>query len=271
MSSNPNRPARVTPTEAERFLVALANLEPGEAAARHFEQQFGALLPAWIRAFAAVQILPYGDRPPRDPDPKAARRIAVAAEALATRKYREHGVTAASIERQGDRSLMDSAIPTQDERRRATGPNFATTLSPEEQNTEHVWFLSQGLRRVWDQPDHRTKEWGAILLRHHAYAAAGDDALNHLSTLGVSGPLPLPTPFEQVLLHFVGMADRARHCENPDCLAPYFFAKRRSQKYCSERCALPAQREFKRRWWTDHGHERRRKDKKLLPPGRRKP
>jgi hypothetical protein len=65
-------------------------------------------------------------------------------------------------------------------------------------------------------------------------------------------------PFLLVLLRAMHIADRMRHCENPECPAPYFIAARRSQKYCSEACALPAQKEFKRTWWADHGSAWRR-------------
>lgn len=64
-------------------------------------------------------------------------------------------------------------------------------------------------------------------------------------------------PFAQVLLRAVDVADRMRHCPNPTCPAPYFIGQRRSQRYCSDVCALPAQREFKRIWWRDHGKNRR--------------
>lgn len=64
--------------------------------------------------------------------------------------------------------------------------------------------------------------------------------------------------FLLVLHRALHVVDRMRYCPNPECPAPYFIAKRRSQKYCSEICALPAQREFKRRWWAEHGEARRR-------------
>jgi len=65
--------------------------------------------------------------------------------------------------------------------------------------------------------------------------------------------------FLLVLLKALHIVDRMRYCPNPECPAPYFIAKRRSQKYCSDACALPAQREFKRAWWSDHGNEWRAK------------
>ncbi len=68
-------------------------------------------------------------------------------------------------------------------------------------------------------------------------------------------------PFAQVLLRAVDVADRMRRCLNPACPAPYFIGRRRSQRYCSDACALPAQREFKRIWWREHGNNWRRRRK----------
>lgn len=65
--------------------------------------------------------------------------------------------------------------------------------------------------------------------------------------------------FAQVLLRAFEVADRLRRCPTSDCPAPYFIAQRRSQKYCSDACALPAQREFKRTWWREHGDSGRRR------------
>lgn len=43
--------------------------------------------------------------------------------------------------------------------------------------------------------------------------------------------------------------DHFGFCRNPGCLAPYFFARRKDQRYCSVDCAGPAKREAKLRWW----------------------
>jgi hypothetical protein len=66
-------------------------------------------------------------------------------------------------------------------------------------------------------------------------------------------------PFAQVLLRAIVVADRMRRCGNPDCPAPYFIGGRRSQRYCGDACSLPAQREFKRTWWREHGSNSRGK------------
>lgn len=59
--------------------------------------------------------------------------------------------------------------------------------------------------------------------------------------------------FLLVLLRALHIVEQMRYCANPTCPTPYFIAKKRRQKYCSEECALPAQREFKKAWWSEHG------------------
>lgn len=49
----------------------------------------------------------------------------------------------------------------------------------------------------------------------------------------------------------------AKVCENADCPAPYFIARRRAQRYCGEDCALVFQQEWKRNWWKKKGSKMR--------------
>jgi hypothetical protein len=76
--------------------------------------------------------------------------------------------------------------------------------------------------------------------------------------------------FVLVLLRALHVVDRMRHCPNAGCPAPYFIARRRSQKYCSDACALPAQREFKALWWKNHGTEWQRERRAKAKRGSRK-
>ena len=121
--------------------------------------------------------------------------------------------------------------------------------------------VRDALRAIWREPDLRRREWLTYRLREHLMAKADSRFIQAAGV--ISGPevidrLPPPSPFEQAIMQLLKSADRARYCANPDCPAPYFLAKRRSQKYCSDICALPAQREFKRRWWDEHGKARRK-------------
>lgn len=69
---------------------------------------------------------------------------------------------------------------------------------------------------------------------------------------------PKDDPLTAVLVHALRLADRMHFCENSGCPAPYFIAQRRSQRYCGEECAKPAQRAYKKAWWDEHGAEWRR-------------
>lgn len=68
--------------------------------------------------------------------------------------------------------------------------------------------------------------------------------------------------FAEVIVRAIDVAPRMRQCSNPDCPAPLFIAARRSQRYCTDTCALPAQRESKRNWWSQHGRSYRGTRKK---------
>ncbi len=61
------------------------------------------------------------------------------------------------------------------------------------------------------------------------------------------------TPFDAAMFYLqTRLTDKIRRCPNPTCPAPYFFAVKRAQKFCSAPCAAPAQREAKRRWWAEN-------------------
>lgn len=137
---------------------------------------------------------------------------------------------------------------------------------------KHLLEIRDTLRLIWAEPDLRKREWLVFRLRDELMARA-DPGLAHAGggIMGISllKRLPPPTAFEQALIVLFKSADRARYCNNPDCPAPYFFARRRTQKYCSDACALPAQREFKRKWWKEHGDHWRAK-RQTKRPHRRK-
>jgi hypothetical protein len=114
--------------------------------------------------------------------------------------------------------------------------------------------------RLWIEPDARIREWAVFVLRYQLYTMERDRSLEgeflDISPNSDTLPhIPPPRPLEQALSYLVKFADRARYCANPECPAPYFFVKRKNQRYCSEICAAPAQRELKRQWWAEHGEE----------------
>ena len=119
--------------------------------------------------------------------------------------------------------------------------------------------LRDSVRRLWIS-DERDKRWGTFRILEK-YFLIGSSRL-------AEGPVKddvewfLPpnlgpeTTCEQIFTYMTGRTSR---CQNASCHTPYFFAIRRSQKYCSDVCAIPAQREFKRKWWAENGPEWRHK------------
>lgn len=151
-------------------------------------------------------------------------------------------------------------IPGQFEAREGTSPVLGEVL---EQIDDLLWTAEMvqvrgALRTTWRESDLRRRDWLAFRLRDQLMARADPRFVRAIGV--INGPavdlidrLPPPSPFEQAIMYLLKSADRARYCANPDCPAPYFLAKRRSQKYCSDACSKPAQKEFKRRWWDEHG------------------
>jgi hypothetical protein len=62
-------------------------------------------------------------------------------------------------------------------------------------------------------------------------------------------PQSLPAMLAWGCVHYW---DYLKFCANENCKYPYFIAGRMDQKYCSGKCAAPAKREAKRRWWSAH-------------------
>lgn len=134
--------------------------------------------------------------------------------------------------------------------------------------------LMQMMHNLWIEPDPRQKEWGLFAFRYALYKYE-DETLTSNSLFGIlldpakSFRIPPPTPFEQALSYLVKVGDKARYCANPECPAPYFFVQRKNQRYCSEICAAPAQRELKRKWWAEHGEEWRMARQQKKPSNRK--
>ena len=117
-------------------------------------------------------------------------------------------------------------------------------------------LLTARLQNVWKSPDERSREFLIFSVRQ-MITGTRDPYLR------LSDPLRIPPPsaFEQAILYLHRVRHRTVVCQNPECPARYFFATRRTQRFCSEECAKPAQREAKRRWWEKSGTEWRRKHK----------
>ena len=109
--------------------------------------------------------------------------------------------------------------------------------------------LRNFIRKIWIEPDLRTKRYGVFLLWKFAIYPA-----NWVEE-DIPSSLPPPSPFEQIIQVLIDDGGLTRYCGNSECLTPYFIASRRNQKYCSDACVVQAQREFKRQWWSEKGDE----------------
>jgi hypothetical protein len=123
-------------------------------------------------------------------------------------------------------------------------------------NLIKVWHWQTFLQQAWKQPTVLEREMSLnrplFLVQENFYkvcAANPPEGSESQAARRVWGRLVVALSLAR------RMADRMRYCVNPTCPAPYFIAKRRSQKYCSEKCTAPAQREFKAAWWKEHGEK----------------
>jgi hypothetical protein len=126
-----------------------------------------------------------------------------------------------------------------------------------------VLGIQKHLRKAWDTSDARRRDWYIFKVRDtyrfhvlempiHRKLPGGEIPTEpELEALNEPPPLTL---LEQAMVYFQRNADRARHCLNKDCPAPYFFAprKKKGQRYCSEKCAAQGLKDQKKQWWRDN-------------------
>jgi hypothetical protein len=126
------------------------------------------------------------------------------------------------------------------------------------------------IRHAWEASDLRTREWFIFKARdkYHWQTVVLpmiDKRLRAATDVKAELEKPVPdeeetvrhgppalTEFERAMYLFQRISDRARRCPNPDCPAPFFFARRKNQRYCTEKCAADALREQKRKWWSEN-------------------
>jgi hypothetical protein len=78
--------------------------------------------------------------------------------------------------------------------------------------------------------------------------------------LSLDGDVDLVPRDLWTLIHFLFQRDYVKlgYCENPDCPAPYFIKRRKTQKFCEAGpCVVFKQRQYALRWWNTEGKERR--------------
>jgi hypothetical protein len=115
-----------------------------------------------------------------------------------------------------------------------------------------LFQFQRGVRKVWEAPDLNAAKWRAFVLQYDIYENEPESQRNKKEEP------PRPVPLQQALTYLREHVDVLKRCGNPECAAPYFFAKRRSQRYCSDVCAKPAQMAAKKQWWDEHGDKWRK-------------
>lgn len=132
--------------------------------------------------------------------------------------------------------------------------NYASLIGTTTIDTRHsdLIRMRDELRLIWATPDLKTKEWRIFLFRVDPSISVDMLSATHA---------PPPNAFHQAVMYLFKWAGKTRVCRNSNCSSRYFLARRKTQKYCNEDCALPAQRACKRDWWRKHGDEWRRKTK----------
>lgn len=137
-------------------------------------------------------------------------------------------------------------------------------------------YMRALFRATWIEPKRRTREWAWMIFRFElarCWAPEGNQYLSlwnknitwlgeDIQTVRLPEP-PEPVPCEQAFDYLLAHHNRARYCQNPICPAPYFFAKRHTQRYCCEKCAQGGEKESKRKWWAEHGSDWRKRNTKL--------
>lgn len=147
---------------------------------------------------------------------------------------------------------------------RAPGAKSADNQINEMLHEHWILPLRDGVRGIWTAPTRRTKLWGVfrildeVVFKEDQSSAYAWPFLVHPDKVVSLPPL---SAFEQALEYLIRPEVRTYFCANRGCPTPYFFPTHSGQKYCSEACAKPAQRKFKRIWWRAHGKEWRKKRK----------
>lgn len=112
--------------------------------------------------------------------------------------------------------------------------------------------VAEYLRKAWDTANPRDFEWylwkAQIEYEREAICAKHNED-KRSAILEAEDPSPVITAVEAAIFYLRHNRNRALHCPNPECPAPYFFSSKKGQKYCSPECAKPSQRQSKRQWW----------------------
>ena len=108
--------------------------------------------------------------------------------------------------------------------------------------------LRQGLRAIWLAEDDYVAEWQLFILQFETHWTVADRILH---------PPSLYESIQKAIDWLRRNLVMLHTCRNPECRTPFFVADRAQRRFCSEACTEAAQKEHKRRWWSEKGQARR--------------
>ncbi len=131
------------------------------------------------------------------------------------------------------------------------------------------WIKRQEeLREQWARKGKADEETAKTFAKHIHPESSNSPAVKTFVTPGRHGAFQLEVRPDELLgalwLALLGYTGRTRKCENPTCVAPYFIASRRDQKFCNEACSRLV---ANRKWWANKGAQWR--ENKLKQEGRK--
>jgi hypothetical protein len=117
------------------------------------------------------------------------------------------------------------------------------------------WLARQKeFRDQWISKGKADKERAKAFAKHIHPMSSDSPAVKTFVIPGRHGAFQLEARPDELLgalwLALLGFSGRTRKCENPTCVAPYFIASRRDQKYCNEACSRLV---ANRKWWSEKG------------------
>jgi hypothetical protein len=126
---------------------------------------------------------------------------------------------------------------------------------------EEIMKTRDELRRVWDQGTSATDKQ-AVLERWSEWKPRSFQGLRYRPwvPLLAAGRVIAETHslHGQLSQAVMEKFEHLARCQNPNCPAPYFLARRRDQRYCEQgECTKYGQREFALDWWNRKGKKRR--------------
>ena len=134
-------------------------------------------------------------------------------------------------------------------------------------------ILARFLRLAWEARNHRERSWFLFTVRQEyvrgmlgTFAVLRRDGTGGRDAARKLIPLTPPRTAFDLAIHNVQahFADRMTVCRRAkDCDAPYFFRRRKGQKYCGTDCRAIVLKQRSDSWWSKHGKAWRAVRKKL--------